>query len=907
MDRLLRFQYNPNVKTNPTSTKDQIKIQFTKNRGTWVLGEGIENLVSKLSYTHQFGINTKSTKNSGIEYYDFCCIDFDAWSKETSSPIPNVQTVETLRKLNLIKLYSAFDQPSLSYRDNAQNTHFYFVLSRTVGSQYEFELLMKALRLSLSLELNSKLGLPEDSDPKLGFDACVANNPGQVIYGGYREIYRNKNFKFLPVDEMLDLATEYGLTTSESTAKRSGVTAIATRTQPVKKVNMGNPVKESAKLDNLRLMNESTPHPESHSDSITDQVLDHLYHYLYVGVCEGNARKLYDHTEEYSRRSLEDCDAQDGVIERWEGNNIFSQSNNSGTSFMIIVTEGLLPRFWDKSGTFQKLKVNNFSTVHGSFIDYYFFKNRTEKYPDIKLEKGQFPKGFFTRLVRDICNDYQIPEFKFKSGLFQIFSAVFEKVQKITYTKNWDLKKAEFQYLVFDEDQSVWKITAENHFFRSLAYPMLAEEAGSVEELKEAYNEFQQSLEKKLNKSVYDYFRSWFHDQSILGLRKMGQRPAAVSYLASMRDGVWNFRTKQLEEEKGQAWNIDRNDCKLDYNCYPVDDNNPIIVRYKKYIRDWIGDDDQFRLVFSWQVLTVLREAYKTRNMLVLMGKNSGGKSTYANQTLMIMSGGLDENGQMSRNISAEKTTASMLLNGNPHTNSILEGLSFLYLDEMNNLPRGVDIEELKNYIQSESDRQFQVNPKNQEIRKVYGYFAMTGASEGIFKGRTSNGIDARIRYANVNKANMNLPEEVKFFQDKSVCEVLFNWMIRQDAEYWLKVWREAGSSSSVKDNLISQKRESDELCEFIDMTFILTDDPSDRVEVSEVWQAFNNWKITEQCEIKFASKQRFSKQFHETLNEDKYGYEWKGTKVQVNGGHYVYTNLRLKNATDNVESVQSF
>lgn len=892
----IRFQYNPLVVSSPNTAKADVKKVFLRNRDKWQLGTGLDSLIEKISYTHQFGINTKSTKNKDIESYDLCCLDYDAFSKDTNSPISFAKPITVLRNLSIIRDFCQFDQPSLSYKDDSNNTHFYFVFDKTVKNQADFELIVKTLNKVVSDEIRSLFGLDEKDN--VGFDGCVANNPGQVIFGGYQPVFRNDSAMLLPVDDFLSLASALSIAGTESTAKRSpssvtpGGFATAVKTQAVLNISL---TPESPKDDNLKLAKPETEERENEKLGVTDQVLHHLFNYLFIDKFGGDIQKLYSHTETYTQRNLEDSDKEDNVIERWEGANPFSESNNSGSSFMIVVTNGKLPRFWDKSGNFQKLKRTGFNTAHGTFLDYFFFQHKKEIYSDIELVDGQYPKGFFSRLVKDICTTYEIEQFKFTNNLMGIFREILDHCKANVYIEEWDKSKADFNYLVFDHSQASWMTTIETKLFRQYTDDLLLEFADhDLDNLFKMFKDYLEFTEIKTKKDVFQYFKDWFILHSKPVLKKLKKRPKSSGHLVSLENGVFNFKSRKLEAERGQAWHIDTEDAKLPYNYYPVADDHPVITRYKQYILDWIGDEDQFNLLLSWQLLCVKREAYKTRNMLILMGKNSGGKSTFANQTVLIMSGGMDKNGKANIHQSAQKMTATRLLDDNTHSTTVLEGLSFLYLDEMNSLPLNANIEALKDYVQPEYDRQQTINPKGQKIRKIETYFSMIGASESVLKFRTSAGLDKRIVYCSVDKANMGLKKEVDFFSSQENCEILFNWMVSQPTDIWIDTWNKYRDCDKVTSNLVSQKKESEPLCEFIDHCFEITNDASDRVTVNEVWTSFNAWKIEEVCDLRFSSKQKFSSTFHQMLQEPKYGFFWKGEKKQISGG-YAYQMLRLK------------
>ena len=857
----VEFQYNQRVKSSPGVSKEEIRKALKKNRNSWTNGAGTNSLIKIIEqgYTHQSGINNKSTHNADIEYYDFCVVDYDAWDKVANAPIISALPIADIEELPTIEKYCSFYQKSISHKQQAQNSHWYFVFNRRITSLAEFELVSKTIKLMLDNDVRAWTG--EDYD-HTGFDPCISNNPGQVTFAGIGAVtFISQNT--IDVDYTIKIAKSQGVRNSFSTVTKDN-----------------DRTKERGSGRKNKVTSETTP------PSITEKVLAYLHDELFLKIYDGDAGKLYSLHNSTQLWNQRDCESKNEVC-RIEGLNPFSPTNTSNSSFMVIHSNGELPRFWDKSGNFtRKIHINGYESCQGTYLDYYFHIRQTKynDFVDIKIDdSGAYPKGFFSKLLNHICDTHKIIRYQFDQSLLSLFQQILEEYKDKLYVVGWEGSKQQIQYCIHNES---WKMVSANNLFKCYLNQKLVEIAGGQEKLESLYFEYMESREKKVTASVWDFFRKWFNDNDIC-LTVLCDRPEEKPHLISMQNGIYNTVTKTLEENTGQNWVFDNPSTSHKY--FPVADNHPVIQNLLTYYQDWLGSKAEGDLCLAYQILCVQREAYKLRSMLILAGDSSRGKSTYANITAGIIKG-------MSKSRTAQKVSASMFLSKSGQKDSLLEGCYYVYMDEMNSLNyQQHDIEKLKLFIQPQHDRNIVIDPKHQLPREITFYGAFIGASEEVLKINTSDGLDNRIIYIRVDatNTNMNMSDRLQKLEDKSNQEIIHNWMISQPTQKWIDVFYANYKDESVVKNLVEKKRESEPLVEFVYSVLEMTDSEADVVSTNDIWERFNIWKMEESLQANFRSKQSFGMAFTKILTQSKYGVNWKGQKL--NQEVRKYTKIKFK------------
>lgn len=622
--------------------------------------------------------------------------------------------------------------------------------------------------------------------------------------------------------------------------------------------------------------------------SLTEKFLQHLNQHLFLGVYKGDLGALYslhNASQRWKTRRIEKSDE----IARLQGSNPFSSTNSTGSSFLIIAKDGKMPFFWDKSCSIgRKMNRNNGREMnHGSYLDYYFHVRQRNHGDFIGIEydkdTGLFPKGFFFTLCNHICETFKIPKYDFgdTSNIFGCFKSVLESYKDQLYIQGWNME-GDTMYIVFDRENGVWLPISKNNLVSQYLMPTLEKMfTNAFDLLVEWCIENKVKKQPKLSTFFADYVQAKYRT-------KLMTFPDEKHYLIPLKNGVWNTQSYELEFNKGQVFNF-LPSVPLTHAYYPVSNDNSVIANFKTFYTDWLRSDIQGEILLAYHILCVQRKAYKLRSMVVLMGESTKGKSTYASLVCDTMKG------DNLKHPFARKHKATTLFGGSEHSSSAIEGSYLIYLDEMNNLPKNGNncIEDLKLYVSEERDRVLNVNPKFEKQRDVISYAAFIGTSEDVLQIATSDGLDNRIKYIRVdNLTNMGLKDRIDNLRDNT--EIIHNWCLQQDADYWQSRFIELSSHIEIKNNLIEKKRESEPLIEFLETYIETTDDSNDFVQTDQLWRLFRYWREEEEIKKDFNSKQSFGMTLSKILSQSKYGINWKGKKLQVNNTKG-YTNLKLK------------
>jgi hypothetical protein len=622
---------------------------------------------------------------------------------------------------------------------------------------------------------------------------------------------------------------------------------------------------------------------ETPEESLTTKFLDYLNEQLFQGIYKGDLAALYSLHD--SNQSWTAREAETGELGRLQGANPFSTTNSTGNSFLVISKDGAMPFFWDKSASLGRKMLRNCGQKmnHGSYLDYYFHV-RQHRFGDFQgitydADTGLFPKGFFFTLCTHLCDTFKIARFDF--GIAQTvhgcFRNVLESFDGQLFVQGWNMT-GDTMYIIFDSDDGVWLPISRINLMSQFLLPRLESLHPDAHELLAVWSE---SVGRKSIPKMSSFFAEYVQDKF---RKKKNTFPTERHDLIPMANGVWNTSTHLLEPNSGQCFNFQPS-IPISHNYYDVIDDHPAIVNLKSYYHDWLRSDIQGELLLAYQILCVQRQAYRLRKMIILMGDSTKGKSTYASLVSDVM------RGKNLKHPYARKYKASSLFGTSDHSSAAIEGSYLIYIDEMNNLNKyNNSVEDLKLYVAEEKDRVININPKFEKQRDIVSYAALIGTSEDILQVATSDGLDKRIVYIRVDEStNMTMKDRLNHLRESD--EIIHNWCLQQESEYWYKRFLELSNHMEIQHNLIEKKRESEPLIEFLETYVLVTDEPSDIVQTDQLWRLFKYWRNTERINRDFGDKASFGRCLSKILKESKYGMNWHGGSISKPRG---YTHLDI-------------
>ncbi|MTJ48385.1 DUF3987 domain-containing protein [Dolichospermum sp. UHCC 0259] len=370
---LFRISFNSNIQTAQAYNLTGLDCKEATNataphniHQNWKIKKDvcIDDLIKLVAkgYAIRPGITTsgQNTKDA-IEVLTCIALDFD--NKDGKK-----WTTAQTQNDDFIKRCAAFFYYTPSYDSldpKLRNKHrVVFVFSREVTPP-EYELLANWLKSKYP-----------------GCDPSIYSF-NDFIYGGKGRDYVYKiGEQFLPVDDILPEAKQYA-DNQKTLEKQRKNTATKKTNQPTK---------------------ESNTNPD---DSITTKVSKYLHDELFINRLDGDIASLYC-LYEHQFQLPKDVNSNN-VLYKAFGYNPFSETNNSGSSFVVFHYEnGLLPRFEDSSKSLEDVNLQTGEIKsNGTFFTYWF---------QVQLQQDpNYCNGIFNlkTIADDICDHFKVARYKF--------------------------------------------------------------------------------------------------------------------------------------------------------------------------------------------------------------------------------------------------------------------------------------------------------------------------------------------------------------------------------------------------------------------------------------------------------------------------------------------------------------
>ncbi|QLF85100.1 virulence-associated protein E [Nostoc phage YongM] len=837
------------VQLTPGVTKDGLRSAFKMNRNDWKRRKGLEIFIESIQsgYIHQAEITI-----NGEKQYHFGVIDFDFWNKAIAAPIEHTITIEQIKQLPSIKKYCYAIQKSISYRENAQNCHGYLIFDNPILSKEDFQKCLKAVVELVKRDIATVLGLEYHEKLELGVDGCTANNPSQVTFASLEPV--TVMGAIATVETLLKISNFFEIKVSKSAAKSP---------------------ESLPKTEQLPTVDQST----NQGLTVTDKVLKHLHDNLFVPVFNSDAGLLYSLHDE-NQRWTPRTDLEAGEVCRLEGFNPFSGTNNSGSSFMLIHIDGELPRFWDKSGSFERVLKDGYSSNHGTFLDYYFHIKRDE-FPNIELEDGQFPKGFFRTLVDHIINYFGIDSFDWENGKTE-FSVVIGNC--LTHLKKYVKHLGNDTWFMFD--RNVWSIVYDfSHIYCKLGKPWIIENYGDEVFIRKG----KQILTVTKDDAKYkpELMRLLKDDRTY----QYEELPKENFRYVPALNGLWDLRDRKLVENNGQAYNF----FKFPYNVSPESQKRgeDASKQLLQYFTELFESSIYATVVYNYFLLHCRREAFDAEILPCIIGASGKGKTTVL-MLLKKLINGIDENTWHEQ----KRTPNSIgfcgqpnrddLVSGYTHGTENLEGKSCIVIPEITNNVSHVGKDTMsffKAFAGNKSDNTLKINPKGKKARErqhKLGFFLDNEKMPDINSSIAGN--FRRLFFIEMKETS---PGSDPFHQKwmniiEPQLEDIFNYALTLDSRKLIGEIKELHKNKIVTDLVALVRETNDSVLEFVRDFIEVTNDEKDIVSLDAIYKVFENENHNGKYASRSLKKRLLINQIIERLKDKAYALGWAGEQTST-------------------------
>lgn len=363
---LVQINYGMNAVLN--SKEDLGKSLEAVNRPTFwksqnVTVDELKDLI-KQGYSYRPAVKEGGTDKKAITHCEFLCLDFD---KST------FQATLSNEKYTPKALF-LHTTPSFKPGENEKHRVIWHLSRPCTVKEIEH----------LYLVLLS--AYPEADQ--------AVKDAGRFFYGCNREGFcQDINLEAqLDVEELLKVSVKKPKTktkTFKSKKKESEVVPDDEATEALSQVTKNRKAKKSP-------LQELQEQGQQENDFILD-ILDTLDGDLNRLFC------LYDHN--LTPVNVGGVDASQGWDEKWQGSNPFSDTDSSGTSFLVSYRDGFAPVWYDRSNNKSSGKYGNHG---GTFFEYW----HSQKFADQPFDKCQIISDIASHFEVDPPKQYALNAFK---------------------------------------------------------------------------------------------------------------------------------------------------------------------------------------------------------------------------------------------------------------------------------------------------------------------------------------------------------------------------------------------------------------------------------------------------------------------------------------------------------------
>jgi phage/plasmid-associated DNA primase len=792
-----------------TAACNKLITDAKKGNNRFQLRVGIKALIETLNtgITLQTGITSKTCQADDIDRHSILIVDYDA-KLEDGSLKPNALTLDELLKLPLIKEYCSLYQASLS---GFPNTHFVILLTEDVTHK-EVIALNKYVNDSLTGQINEMFG-----DDKHGFDKAVSTNAMQLYYTG------KEDCRFIKRTPGLD--SEYPLMDSKKWIDEAS--QLGYFEKPVKKF-----------APNISRASSSTnaTQQDSPSTGITEQFLKYFWEQVSPKIDDfTDVFNLYDHAWKYN----------DGA--KAKGSNPFSPTNKTGTSFVVFYDSesGLCPRFLDGS---KNLKAASEDDVEkNTIIEYYYYLGRMEG----KYLNGGIQKQFWN-IVRDICKDWKIPDFKSERSDFKgktidwLCNQLCEDLQTTLYIAKFKGLEGSAIYYYFDGE------TYDTYCLSELIKRLKTIANKSYPEVEKALIERAMNEKAFKFRGLYNEMFSWFSTNEA-PLKAFNHRPDVDWRYFPFSNGLYDCLDKVLIPNDGRGFNTEI----IRSEYFHVEDNNPGVLALKKWLKEWMKLDVKADYLLSYSIICSQGKANHIKTFPLIYGLKGTGKSTFSSTI----------SGLFPKDLRLTSNSKQPL---NPSDNHGLASLENKFLWTIKELKHSdnTDLDKLLDFFGEDNASEcITINPKNQETREVPKLFGLIADSENIPslpKGK--EGFYRRFKF--MESSFMPEAKDLIAVVNEHK-ESIFNWMLQQDFNIHKAIIQACEGHEYFKERATQVQKENSDLSFFIEECFDITNDEKDVHLFDDLYKLF--CQSATMNHEKVHSKRVFSRYFKKSLT----AFEW--------------------------------
>lgn len=746
--------------------------------------------------------------------------------------------IDEIVSTDIVADYGAIVHPSYSANpNNPVKFHLIFITSRKVSCE-EYIILWE--------HVVNKINKDIDKSKKA---------PSNLLFGSPHEVFILGE-KRLPVDEILAIS---------------------------EKQNQFDTVGENSESKNkVTLFSDD----EQKDIGITEQVLNYLYDKLFIEKLDSDVESLYCLWEHnWNIRKLNSKDRAENILYKIDGCNPWKPSTTgNGDSFGVSFYEGCLPVWYDRSNNYEGN--HNYEQTRkngGTYLTYWFEvhkKRSLEPFSKFIKYEGELTGKNFQKVTHDICDYFEIPRFNFKQKSKFDSNKIIEALKEFTKNRVFRILKDDETWFCYDSRCKTW-IYAKKlpHIYATVISHFIIENFG--EEVSE-------------NKDVKSAIKNWFQDYHFECLEKF--RNEDTNYMP-FTNGVYDIEKKVLLNEKVDAFNQSR--IQFDYRV--VDDNEDVIIRFKKYWEKWTNCSIQGEFLLNWIILNVQRQAYRTGKTVGLIGDAGTGKSTYGEFLVQLF----DKEGGIpfAVKVNADRITSK----SNNHSTAVLENCYCAVLDELKGNTLYTDIEKLKEFTGQTDGISLTINPKNQKERTILCRTAFTWNRQDMVKIDFKD--DGFFRRNVIIKLDENVSKkvdnavEIGFLRQRENLKKIFCWCLQQNTDESLCKIKDLSSNTIFESFKTHTIRENSDIAQYITQEIIVTNDSKDKIPCVDIINDYTIW-ANENHAQKYG-RIKFGQDFIKIMSNIKLGFNWafKESSVDKNSkgdSIRIYRGVKFKN-TDKI------
>jgi energy-coupling factor transporter ATP-binding protein EcfA2 len=835
---LIKFFCLPGISTLDFTDKDEFKAEYkplAKGTKNWVLKDGFDSLVDRINAgnPHQVCYGTDKYKANAI-YSDFFVIDVDNWDKEAKAPISSAIALKEILNNSFIKNY--FQGYQLSFTQNSDeypNVHLYGIYNETCSDVVEREVFLRTLSQYLRKVLATS-----------SIDACIENNPTQVIFSGKTQFERINAEAFINIAEFLELHKDIADDIRSSLIKKT---------------------ERKAK----------TPNPESKGISR----LEHIRNAIIDEKLEGDWSKVFcliDHKFQVKKEN------------QLDGLNPFSETNNSGTSFTITLENDEQPPVWSsRCGVPSEYQDAHNNSNGGDVIAYWLMVHRVFAKEQGRINpfaKAKTIKQQYAMAYDDICKFFGVQPLDFTlakaNSINNMMLQVCEDLQNVLFSVEWGDTAKDNTHTYYYKNGSGFFIT---YSLKKLSLKI-------VEYLDIHYPDFEPAMiERSLTdknfkwKGLNQEITNWFNNNHA-PLNILTTRPNWKTEYIPFENGLYHTRLKKLEENNGQAFNTGI----ISKPFMLVEDSHPGVVAFKKWITEWLDTGCKSDYITNYIIIAAQGRANEVSSFPCIFGKKGTGKSTLGSIVTAIFP----------HELGVCLTNSKQPLNpNNNHGEAELEN-KFIWTIKEISQHSSSSMDKLLDFFGEDNDKEYlTINPKGREQKQISKLFGLIADSEKIPQlPKAKKGYYRRFVFIESSYA----PQVVDYIKIiKEYSHEVYCWLIAQDFDKAKATLLEALKDEYFMEKTKEVQKENSDLAQFVERCFEVTNTDEDKHQGQDIFRLYMQWCTIEN--MRSLDSRVFAKFFKSSLED----FDWNEKTTRTNG-KTLYRGLKLREDVLNYNFVQS-